>query len=372
VTGGIALLALVTDAFGGRGGIAQYNRDFLTALVETGTISSITVVPRHAPDGFTSPALIRQLPPRPHRIRYAVAAVAAALSSPVDVVFCGHLHMAPLAAVIARLARAKLIVQAHGIEAWPRPTPLRRLGVAAADLVLCVSRYTRAAVLCWAPIMPERVIVVPNTVGDRFTPGDGSPLRRELRLTGKQILLSVGRMDARERYKGYDRVIAAMPYLIARGHDVVYVIVGEGDDRGRLEALAHELHVSERVTFLGAVGSKRLVEAYRMADLFVLPSTGEGFGIAFLEALASGTPALGLSAAGARDPLADGELGACVSEAEFVDTMSRLLAGMRPDPATLSAAVRARFGRDAFGMHVRAAIMRPFPFPPPAPAAVAP
>ena len=193
---------LVTDAFGGRGGIAQYNRDFLAALAEAGTISSITVLPRHAPDGFTLPALIRQFPPRSHRIRYAVAAVAAALSSRVDIVFCGHLYMAPLAALIARLTCAKLVVQTHGIEAWPQPSRHRRLAVEAADLILCVSRYTRAAVLRWAAIMPERVIVVPNTVGEGFAPGDGSTLRRQLGLTDKQVLLSVGRMDARERYKG--------------------------------------------------------------------------------------------------------------------------------------------------------------------------
>ena len=116
-------------------------------------------------------------------------------------------------------------------------------------------------------------------------------------------------MDSRERYKGHDRVIAAIPDLVAKGHDIRYLVVGEGDDRARLEALARDAGVSDRVRFLGAVGLQSLVETYRMADLFVMPSTGEGFGVAFLEAMASGTPALGLDVAGAKDALADGELG---------------------------------------------------------------
>ena len=72
---------------------------------------------------------------------------------------------------------------------------------------------------------------------------------------------------------------------------------------------------ADRVIFLGGVAPQRSRDAYRMADLFVMPSTGEGFGIAFLEAMASGTPALGLNAAGAPDALADGELGTLTSEA---------------------------------------------------------
>ena len=126
------------------------------------------------------------------------------------------------------------------------------------------------------------------------------------------MLLTVGRMDARERYKGHDRVIEALPQLVAAGHDVIYVVVGEGDDVDRLKVSAVEAGVADRVRFIGAVGRETLVDAYRMADLFVMPSTGEGFGIAFLEAMACGTPALGLAIAGAADALADGELGTVV------------------------------------------------------------
>ncbi len=125
--------------------------------------------------------------------------------------------MAPLAWLIARLKGAKLVVQMHGIEAWPRPSRLRRAAVEAADLVLCVSRHTRACVAGWAAIAPERIVVVPDTFGDKFAPGDGSGLRAALGLEGKRVLLTVGRLDPRERYKGHDRVIEAMPAVRRSG-----------------------------------------------------------------------------------------------------------------------------------------------------------
>jgi phosphatidylinositol alpha-1,6-mannosyltransferase len=341
------MLALVTDAYGGRGGIAQYNRDFFGALAEAG-LSSITVLPRQATDSPGIPETIEQLPARSGRIAYSVASVRTALFRTVDVVFCGHLFMAPLAALIARLKGAKLIIQAHGIEAWPRPSRLRRAALEAADLVLCVSRHTRAAVLSWATIATERVLVVPNTVREVFTPGDGSKQRAALGVEGKRVLLTVARMESREQYKGQDRVIAAIPELVAKGHDICYLVVGEGDDRTRLEALARDAGVSDRVHFLGAARLQSLIETYRAADLFVMPSTGEGFGVTFLEAMASGTPALGLDVAGARDALADGELGTAVSEEDLSTAIARLLERPKADPINLAAAVHARFGRATF------------------------
>jgi phosphatidylinositol alpha-1,6-mannosyltransferase len=298
-----------------------------------------------------------QLPPRQSRIAYTLSALRLLGGRRGQLVFCGHVYLAALAAFIARITGSKLVVQMHGIEAWPRPGRLRRYAVEKADLVLCVSRYTRAAVLDWASIAPERVIVVPNTVAEDFTPDDGATLRAELGLAGKQILLTVSRMDSRERYKGHDRVIAAMPQLIAAGHDVVYVIVGEGDDRARLEAVVAEAGMAAHVLFAGALERERLIEAYRMADLYVMPSTGEGFGIAFLEAMACGTPALGLNVAGAIDALADGELGSAVPEADFPATISRLLAEQAPDRRMLAAAVQRRFGRDVFAENLHAAIL---------------
>ncbi len=353
-----AMLALVTDAFGGRGGIAQYNRDFLGALAETRALSSITVLPRLAPDPPVLQPTIEQAPARRGRLAYSLGAVQRALAQSVDFVFCGHIFMAPLAALIARLKAAKLIIQTHGIEAWPRPSRMQREAVESADLLLCVSRYTRASVLSWAAIAPERVMVLPNTFKETFTPTNGLRPQTSPANGKKHTLLTVARMDPSQQYKGQDRVISALPFVFSHGYDVEYIVVGEGDDRRRLELLAREVGVSEHVHFLGGVDLKVLRDVYRKADLFVMPSTGEGFGIAFLEAMVSGVPTLGLSVAGTIDALADGELGTIVPEAELPAAIVRLLATPKPDPLALATATRARFGRPQFAAGVRAVLNR--------------
>ena len=295
-----------------------------------------------------TPARVHQERARLNRVFYIVSALWLALTERADIVFCGHISMAPLCAFIARLTRARLVVQMHGLEAWQRPSKLHRAAVETADLVLCVSRFTRACVLGWAAIAPERVLVLPNTVRAAFAPGDGSTFRTEWGLQGKRVLLTVGRMDVRERYKGHDLVINAIPQLVTAGHDVVYLIVGGGDDQKRLEILARQAGIADRVRFLGAVQLPELIEIYRAADLFVMPSTGEGFGIAFLEAMASGTPAIGLGVAGTTDALADGDLGVLVPESNLVVALMRALERDKPQPYQLAAATRARFGREPF------------------------
>lgn len=351
------VLALVTDAFGGRGGIAQYNRDFLSALASFGY--RVIVVPREAPDPVEPSVGIVQCRAHSGRAAYSVAALREAFRVRPDIVFCGHLYMAPLAWLTVVLVGAKLVIQTHGIDAWPRPSNLIRWASERATMILSVSRYSRARVLDWAAIPPERAVVIPNTVSDCFTPGDGAALRRKWDLEGKKVILTVGRMSAGERYKGQDRVIEALPSLAAAGHDVVYVIAGEGDDRPRLERLAHKIGARGSVLFVGALSFEKLIEAYRMADLFVMPSTGEGFGIAFLEAMACGTPALGLDVAGAQDALCEGKLGRVATESELSDVLAQMLSTAGPDPQILSCAVRERFGSDQFANFVHSAMLRP-------------
>jgi phosphatidylinositol alpha-1,6-mannosyltransferase len=260
--------------------------------------------------------------------------------------------MAPLALVLAQLMGAKLVVQTHGIEVWDRPTRSQRAALEAADLVLSVSRDTRRNVLSWSSGPAERIVVLPNTVGDQFTPGDGRAVRRRMGLATQKLLLSVSRLDAGQRYKGQDCVIPLIAPLVSKGHDVVYLIGGVGDDRARLEQLASDHGVAERVRFLGAVPDDELVELYRAVDIYLMPSSGEGFGIVFLEAMACGAPAMGLALGGARDALADGELGKAASEDELLGLIDTALRAERPDGRALAERVRSRFGKRIFEARV--------------------
>ena len=338
----------MTDAFGGYGGIARYNQEFVSALAASPDVSEVHVLPRIGRTDETLPGKVRQVPPVPSRVLYAAAALRIAVTRRIDLIFCGHLYHSPLALLLARLTRARLVCQTHGVEVIERPPPHQRLSMERADMVLCVSRDTRAKMLRWADIRPERAVVLSNTVGDAFTPGDRAAMRAALGLGERKVLLSVSRLDGRQQHKGQDRVIRALPGLVAAGLDAVYLIAGEGDDRPRLEALAADCAVADRVRFLGRVPQKDLPGLYRAADLFLLPSTGEGFGIVFIEAMACGTPSIGLDQGGASDALADGALGAVVCEADLESEIRRVLDGPALDRETLGAATRERFGRGRF------------------------
>lgn len=348
-SGGERVLALVTDAFGGYGGIAQYNRDFVTALAKLPQVQRIVVLTRLAP----SP--LEPLPNKVHqpaalfgRWRYAAAALFLALRTRPSVIFCGHIYHGPLARVLARLVGAKLVSQLHGTEVWGPVARWQLRALESSDFVLTVSRDTRARLLAKADIAPERVQVLNNTVGDQFTPGDRQRARAKFSVGNEFVVLTVARLDARDGYKGHDRIIPLVADCKRMGRAVTYLIAGIGDDRKRLEALVEEQGVGEQVRFLGKVAYADLPDLYRAADLFALPSTGEGFGIAFLEAMACGTPALGLAVGGAPDALGDGQLGQCLEENDLKRGFDESLKYQGLNRADPSIKTLERFGWNIF------------------------
>ncbi|NBB23599.1 glycosyltransferase [Porphyrobacter sp. SLTP] len=339
----------MTDAFGGHGGIAQYNRDFLSAVAQSGLVHSAIVLPRIAPGAVNSvPNGLVQMNAIKARLAYALRALVAALRTKPTIIFNGHIYHTPLSALLARIVGAKLISQLHGTEIWqPVPSKLRA-ALEKSDLVLTVSRHTRAQALAQLKIAPEKVVVVNNTVRAAFCPGDREAARRRFGLGGEIALLTVSRLDARHGYKGHDRVIQQLPRLLAKGYRAIYLIAGIGPDHERLADLADGLGVSSHVRFLGKVDDADLPDLYRASDLFALPSTGEGFGIAFLEAMACGTPAIGLAVGGAPDALADGDLGACVSEHQFPEALEDAIRTCGQRPKRLAQEIDRRFGRKSF------------------------
>ncbi|WP_454818321.1 glycosyltransferase family 4 protein [Labrys neptuniae] len=309
----LKVLALLTDGWGMAGGIARYNRDFLTALAASATVGDVVVLPRSAGTSTDLPAPIVQLASRTGRMDYSLTAFKQALSQRYDLIFCGHLFMAPLAAALSRLARIPLWMQLHGIESWARPNLAIRQATRQARLITAVSRATRRRALAWCDIEPERLHVLPNTVEERFSPGTPpADLIDRLGTRGRKVILTVGRLSSQERYKGHDRVIEALPRISRRYPDILYLIAGDGDDHDRLAGIGRRLGVSNLIRFTGPVPHDQLPDIYRLADVFAMPSTGEGFGIVFLEAAATGLPIIATNQDGSCDALADGKLGTLI------------------------------------------------------------
>jgi phosphatidylinositol alpha-1,6-mannosyltransferase len=130
----------------------------------------------------------------------------------------------------------------------------------------------------------------------------------------------------------------------------MYLVVGDGDDRARLEALAVEFGVAEKVEFVGHIDAEQLPDYFRLADVFVMPSTGEGFGIVFLEAMASGITVIGGKQDASLDPLADGVLGTVIDPLNQVQLASTISAALRTPSVRIDRA--KRFGVEAFSEHL--------------------
>jgi phosphatidylinositol alpha-1,6-mannosyltransferase len=201
--------------------------------------------------------------------------------------------------------------------------------------VVTVSRFTRG-LLTRAGVPEECIAIVhPGVNLERFrATADPEPAIRRFGLGGKRVLLTVGRLDPSEQYKGHDVVIRALRRIIAAVPNVVYVIAGGGDDRGRLERLAADEGVAEHVLFTGFVEDELLPSLYAACDCYVMLSGGpeaggfEGFGIVYLEAAAVGKPAIASEFGGAAEAVLHEKTGLLVppgDTAAAVEATVRLL-----------------------------------------------
>lgn len=335
----LRVLVLLTDGFGGEGGIAKFNRDFLTALCSDERVAEVVALPRLMPQapGPLPEKLTYDTAGLGGKLRYIKAAgnlFRPGLRGGFGLIICAHLNLLPLA-VLLRLrmnARCPLHLVVHGVDAWaPTSNRLANACVPRVDGFISVSNVTKRRFVRWSKLRDDQGIVLPNCVDlSAFTPGPKSTeLLERYGLVGKKILMTLGRLDAAERYKGFDEVLGILPELSKTIPDVAYLICGDGEDRARLVAKASALEfdvveVGERmrqkrlsfsnptVVFAGKISEEEKADHFRLADVYVMPGSGEGFGIVYLEALACGVPVIGSKVDGSREALLNGKLGALV------------------------------------------------------------
>jgi len=330
---------LLTDAFGGFGGISKFNRDFLAALNGCSSVERVHALPRLLTEPIEEvipEAVIFNRKAARGRIAFAKELLRLTLRAErADLVISGHLHLLPLAWLAARHQQARLALIVHGFEAFlPTRNTLTNLVADRIDAFIAVSRYSADRFVRWSKVARDRGFILPNCVDlTCFTPGERDrSLVDRYGLHSSKVMLTMGRMAAGERYKGFDEVIDAMPQLLQRFPDLKYLIVGDGSDRRRLEATVKLLGLSNCVIFAGCIPESEKVAHYNLADVFVMPSYGEGFGIVLIEAAACGIPIVGSSVDGSRDALLDGRLGRMVDPKrpdELLEAITAAIGGAR-------------------------------------------
>ena len=288
------------------------------------------------------------------RMRLAIALLTSLLRQRPENVFCGHINLAPLVEALCKPLGIPYTLLTYGKEVWEPLTPRYQKALKDAASIWTIGRYSRDKAGQVNGVNPQQFQILPCAVdGDVFTPGSKpQALVEKYFLAGSKVLMTVARLWRGDIYKGVDVTIRALPKIVQQFPDVKYLVIGRGDDRPRLEKLTQELGVGDRVVFAGFVPTDALVDHYRLADVYVMPSR-EGFGIVYLEAMACGVPVLAGDADGSADPLQDGRLGWQVPhrdpEAVAVACLEILQGGdRRCDGEWLRQEAIAAFGKPAF------------------------
>ena len=231
-----------------------------------------------------------------------------------------HSHDWLVAAAARRLARGwkvPWLVTVHATEygrhqGWVDKHPqshihgVERRMVRGADRVITCSAYMREHVADAFGIAPGRVTVIPNGIDptDLQPVSDLPRLRARFAAPDEKLVLLVGRLVYE---KGFHLALEAMPRLIERLGGVRFLVAGTGTAEGELKEQARQLGLMEHGTFIGWTGDDVLHSLYRIADLCLVPSIYEPFGLVALEAMASGCPTIVADTGGLREVVPAGQ-----------------------------------------------------------------
>ena len=187
----------------------------------------------------------------------------------------------------------------HGVEKWMANR---------ADRVIACSAYMREHISDIYDLPEERIAVIPNGIdpADLVPVDDLDTLRSRFAAPDERLVLLVGRLVYE---KGFQLALEALPGLIERVGNVRFIVAGSGTAEQELREQATRLGLDEHGTFVGWIGDDVLHSLYRIADLTVVPSIYEPFGLVALEAMASGCPCLVADTGGLREVVPNDDVG---------------------------------------------------------------
>lgn len=307
-----------------KGGIQVYSTFLLQALQELFPNEKLELFLKH--DTKSSPEIYLlnninlhfsgQFPLKFRTLTFASQILSNAILQKPNLIISSHLNFSTAGYFLQKFANIPYWTVAHGIEAWNIQNPTLIKALKNADRILAVSNYTKNRLIQELNIIPEKIDILPNTFDPSRFKISSKPdylLKRYNLSTEQPIILTVARLDISERFKGYDNVLKALPEIIKTMPNIHYILVGKGPDQDRILTFIKQNNLENNVTLTGFVSDQELPAHYNLCDLFILPSKTEGFGIVYLEALASGKPCIAGNQDGATDALINGELGILIN-----------------------------------------------------------
>jgi phosphatidyl-myo-inositol dimannoside synthase len=238
-----------------------------------------------------------------------------------DIIIFTHVNMAIVGLLIKIVnPKCKVWLIAHGIEIWRPLSFLKTLFLKRCDKVICVSNFTRQVMIERHKLKPENCVVINNAV-DPFMKLPETFAKPEYLVekyglsANTPIIFTLTRLSSWELYKGHDRVISIISKLKESYPAIKYVLAGKPDlgEKARIEKLISDYGVTDQIILTGFIPEEELVDHFLLADLFILPSKKEGFGIVFIEALACGVPVICGNVDGSVDAICNGELGTAIN-----------------------------------------------------------
>lgn len=253
------------------------------------------------------------------KIYFSLAAVLKGINS--NIVILSHINLLAFGWLIKKISpRTKIILYAHGIEIWEKLPNWKRKFLQEKVEVWAVSEYTAAKITTIHQLNRKKISILHNCLDPYFSiPNQferSALLLQHYHLQHDQpILFTLSRLSAKEAYKGYDQILAAMPSLLKKYPDLHYLLAGKADEQEelRVKNLIEQFDLKTHVTLCGFIEDEELSEYFKLGSVFVMPSTHEGFGIVFIEAAACGAKIIGGNADGSVDALLHGQLGTLVN-----------------------------------------------------------
>ena len=279
-----------------------------------------------------------------NKLKFSIIALRQALKS--DILILSHINLLAIAFLAKKIRPEKrIILFAHGIEVWRPIRTWKRRFIQRHVEIWAVSDYTSEQMQNLHHITKSHIEILNNcldpfiTIPSSFDKPKGLLKRYQLNID-QPVLFTLTRLSSSELYKGYDLVIKAIPKLLEQFPTLTYLIAGKADqlEKKRIDTLIADLNLEKHVILVGFLPDEELTDHFLLADVFVMPSRKEGFGIVFIEAAACGCSVIAGNQDGSVDALLNGDLGQLIDPTDQTAITEAIVKSLKQPKTPESAA----------------------------------